>query len=243
MQEIFRANSNGDFASFNPVETGSYSISYLTWNTAFIGNDEGYSSKIFQTFRDNRLDIAMQLAQQNPYSQDAQGNVVMIDSTGFPLGYQSTSQEVLIPAFLAAYTNRDANSVSLNKFPVLPLPNWRITFDGLRNVKWISKFAKTITLSHAYRSTYSVGNYVSSLDYEEGIEEWPTLVNDATLNYYEKYEVNQITLNESFSPLFKIDLTLKNSLMARFEIKKNRTLNLGLAHLKHHFQSQHQHIV
>ena len=33
---------------------------------------------------------------------------------------------------------------------------------------------KTSTLSHAYRSTYSVGNYVSSLDYEEGIEEWPT---------------------------------------------------------------------
>ena len=40
MQEIFRANSNGDFESFNPVETGSYSISYLTWNTAFKGNDD-----------------------------------------------------------------------------------------------------------------------------------------------------------------------------------------------------------
>ena len=228
MQEIFRANSDGDFESFNPVETGSYSISYLTWNTAFIGNDESYSSETFQEFRDSRLAVAMQLAQKNPYSQDAQGNVLMVDSTGFPIGYQSTSQEVLIPAFLAAYTNRDANSVSLNKFPVLPLPNWRITFDGLRNVKWISKFAKTITLSHAYRSTYSVGNYVSSLDYKGGMEEWPTLVNDATLNYYEKYEVNQVTLNESFSPLFKIDLTLKNSLMARFEMKKNRTLSLGL---------------
>ena len=55
------------------------------------------------------------------------------------------------------------------------------------------------------------------------------MVNDATLNYYEKYEVNQVSLNESFSPLFKIDLTLKNSLMARFEMKKNRTLSLGLA--------------
>ena len=94
MQEIFRANSNGDFESFNPVETGSYSISYLTWNTAFKGNDESYSSEIFQKFRDNRMAIAMQLAQQNPYSQDAQGNVLIVDSTGFPIGYQSTSQEV-----------------------------------------------------------------------------------------------------------------------------------------------------
>ena len=136
---------------------------------------------------------------------------------------------MLIPAFLSAYTNRNPNSVSFKKFPVLPLPNWRITFDGLRNVKWISNFAKTITLSHAYRSTYSVGNYVSSLDYQGGMEEWPTLVNEATLNYYEKYEVNQVTLNESFSPLFKIDLTLKNSMMFRCEIKKNRTLSLGLS--------------
>ncbi len=222
-QVIFRANSNGEFNKYNPVETGSYSISYLTFNTAFNINNDNYSSATFQNFRKNRLDVAMILAQENPFSQDAQGNVVIVDSTGFPVGYQSTSQEVLVPAFLAAYTGRNISSSSLSKFPSIPLPNWRITFDGLRNVKWISRFTKTITLSHAYRSTYSVGNYVTNLDYSGNNDL------DGAGNFYDKYEVNQVTVNESFSPLFKIDMTFKNSLMARFEVKKNRTLSLGLS--------------
>ena len=222
-QVIYRANSYGKFNKYNPVETGSYSISFLTFNTAFNINNDNYSSTTFQNFRKNRLDVAMILAQGNPFSQDAQGNVVIVDSTGFPVGYQSTSQEVLIPAFLAAYTGRNVSSSGLSKFPSIPLPNWRITFDGLRNIKWISRFTKTITLSHAYRSTYSIGNYVTNLDYSGNNDL------DGAGNFYDKYEVNQVTVNESFSPLFKIDMTFKNSLMARFELKKNRTLSLGLS--------------
>ena len=227
-QEIFRADEDGVFQSYSPTETGSYSISYLTFNTAFIAHDEDYLSSVFQDFRDNRLTVAMHLASQNPSSQDAGGNVIMTES-GYPKGYQSTSQEVLIPSFLAAYTGRNVSSKTLNKFPKIPLPNWRITFDGLRNIQWISKFINNITLSHSYRSTYSVGSYVTSLDYVSGFDEWPSVVNDATDNYYEKYEINQVTINENFSPLFKIDLTFKNSLQARFEIKKNRTLSLALS--------------
>ena len=41
-----------------------------------------------------------------------------VEEVFITVGYLSTSQEVLIPAFLAAYTGKDANSVSLNKFPV-----------------------------------------------------------------------------------------------------------------------------
>jgi cell surface protein SprA len=109
------------------------------------------------------------------------------------------------------------------------MPNWRINFDGLRNVKWIKKRLNNIILSHSYQSTYSVGNYVTSLDYEQGFEDWPNEVNEATLNYFDKYEINQVTLRESLNPLIKVDMTFKNSLMARFEIKKERTLNLGLS--------------
>ena len=40
-----------------------------------------------------------------------------------------------------------------------------------------------IILSHSYQSTYSVGNYVTSLDYEAGFDEWPNTINESTLNY------------------------------------------------------------
>ena len=70
---------------------------------------------------------------------------------------------------------------------------------------------------------------MTSLDYQEGFEQWPSLVNEATLNYFDKYEINQVSLRESLNPLIKIDMTFKNSLMARFELKKERTLSLGLS--------------
>jgi cell surface protein SprA len=223
-QEIFRYDDIvNDYQSFNTIENGSHSISFISWNTAFIRDAENHSNQTFQEFRNNRITIANRLANENPYDNS------IVDSTGFPLGYQSTSQEVLIPAFLAAYAGKNPSTVSLNKFPNIPMPNWRINFDGLRNVKWIKKRLNNIILSHSYQSTYSVGNYVTSLDYEHGFEDWPNKVNEATLNYFDKYEINQVTLRESLNPLIKVDMTFKNSLMARFEIKKERTLNLGLS--------------
>lgn len=224
VQEIYRFDSDlGDYDSFNSIENGSHSISFISWNSAFIKDDDNYSNATFQQFRQNREIIANRLADSNPYDNS------IVDSTGYPLGYQSTSQEVLIPAFLAAYSGKNASSVGLNNFPNIPLPNWRINFDGLRNLKWIKKRMNNIVLSHSYQSTYSVGNYVTSLDYEAGFDEWPNAINEATLNYYDKYEINQVTLRETLNPLFKIDLTFKNSMTARLEIKKERTLSLGLS--------------
>ena len=223
-QEIYKYDPNlGDYESFNTIENGSHSISFISWNTSFIKDDDNYSNATFQQFRDNREVIANRLAGSNPYDNS------IVDSTGYPLGYQSNSQDVLIPAFLAAYSGKNASSVGLNNFPNIPLPNWRINFDGLRNLKWIKKRMNNIVLSHSYQSTYSVGNYVTSLDYEEGFDQWPNAINEATLNYYDKYEINQVTLRESLNPLFKIDMTFKNSMTARLEIKKERTLSLGLS--------------
>ena len=224
VQEIYRFDSDlGDYDSFNSIENGSHSISFISWNSAFIKDDNNYSNATFQQFRQNREIIANRLADSNPYDNS------IVDSTGYPLGYQSTSQEVLIPAFLAAYSGKNATSIGLDNFPNIPLPNWRINFDGLRNLKWIKKRMNNIVLSHSYQSTYSVGNYVTSLDYEAGFDEWPNMINEATLNYYDKYEINQVTLRESLNPLFKIDMTFKNSMTARLEIKKERTLSLGLS--------------
>ena len=223
-QEVFRYDSSiGGYNSFNNIENGSHSISFISWNSAFIKDAENHSNITFQEFRNNRKIVADRLALLNPYDNS------IVDSTGYPLGYQSTSQEVLIPAFLAAYSGKSAASIRLNNFPNIPLPNWRINYDGLRNIKWIKKMVNNIILSHSYQSTYSVGNYITSLDYERGIDEWPLNINEATLNYYDKYEINQVTLRESLSPLFKIDMTFRNSLSARLEIKKERTLSLGLS--------------
>ena len=115
----------------------------------------------FNNFRNNRLIIAKQLAQNNP---NFNGGLDPI--TGFPTeyvtylgdtfqtligGYGGTSQEVMIPAFLAAYAGSNPSNSRLTAFPSIPLPNWRINYNGLMQVKFIKKRFKTFTLGHAYR--------------------------------------------------------------------------------------------
>jgi len=235
-QEYWRADSTGSFQSFSPIETGGFSVSIISWSTAFLKDDEQYSSKTFARFRNYRNEIAKRLAAENP---DFKGGLDPL--TGFPIeyyidiygdtiytgGYGQSSQDVIIPAFIAAYTGKDAIGVSLNKFPKIPLPNWRITYDGLTKIKFIKRYFETFTLGHAYRSSYSVGSFSSNLDYKD--QNGDVQMNLNNMSYHSKYDINQVSINEQFSPLFKLDMTWKNSLIARFEIKKSRMLSLSLS--------------
>ncbi len=222
-QEYYRWSPDDNiFLSFSPTEQGSYSISFISFRTAFGKDDESSSSKVFETFRNYRNEISKRVASENPnYSG-------MIDSTGFPEGYGATSQDVLIPSFLAAYSAQGPLSISLRSMPIIPLPNWRINYDGLMQVKFIKKRFQTFTLGHAYRSTYSLGSYITSLDYDDNGTGWSSTINPNTGNYFSYYEIGQVTINEQFSPLIKVDMTWKNSLITRIEVKKNRVLNLSL---------------
>ena len=130
----------------------------------------------------------------------------------------------MIPAFLAAYSGRNPNNSKLTAFPAIPLPNWRITYDGLIQIPAIKKRFKTFSFAHAYRSTYSVGSYTTNLDYGDGDQ-----INLNNMSYHVSREISQVTINEQFSPLFKVDVIWKNSLITKFEIKKSRILVLSLA--------------
>ena len=121
------------FASFSEMQQGQYSISFISWRTAFFRDNDNSESIIFQRFRNYRNEIARRIASQNPnYSG-------IIDSTGFPEGYGAASQDVIIPSFLAAYSGKGALGVSLSSMPTIPLPNWRINYDGLMQIKFIKK--------------------------------------------------------------------------------------------------------
>ena len=229
--EYFRWDDfQNKFNHFSPMETGGYSVSFISWGTAFKRDNDDYESSTFSKFRGYRADIARQLAANNPNF-----NGYLDPKTGFPVeyanndtiltgGYGATSQEVMIPAFLAAYGGKNPANSKLTAFPAIPLPNLRITYDGLIRVPAIKKRFKTFSLGHAYRSTYSVGNYTTNLNYGDGDN-----ININNMSYHVSREISQVTINEQFSPLFKIDMTWKNSLITKLEIKKSRVLSLSLA--------------
>ncbi len=215
------------YGHFTPTENGNFSISFVSINTAFakdIKKDgDNHFSETFVKFRDNTLVVAQRLAQDNPHYSGT------LDSTGYPSGYSITSQQVLIPAFLSAYTGRPAGTGDIKtQFPAVPKPNWRITYDGLSKYAWVQKYFSSVTLSHAYRSSYSINAYTSNLLYTQDEQGFTTALNDKK-DYINKYDIGQVTLSEQFAPLASIDMSWKNSLLTRFEIKKDRNLSLSLA--------------
>ncbi len=225
-------NIQDKFNHYSPMETGGHSISFISWGTAFKSDNDDYESSTFSQFRGYRADIASQLAANN---SNFNGGIDPL--TGYPIeqtvvgqdtivtgGYGATSQEVMIPAFLAAYSGRNPNNSKLTAFPAIPLPNWRITYDGLIQIPAIKKRFKTFSFAHAYRSTYSVGSYTTNLDYGDGDQ-----INLNNMSYHVSREISQVTINEQFSPLFKVDVMWKNSLITKVEIKKSRILALSLA--------------
>ena len=229
--EYFRWDDDiSAFNSFTPTESGSFSISFISLATAFRSDNDNNESVTFNNFRNYRNDIAKQLAANNP---NFNGDIDPI--TGYPTeydngdtvltgGYGATSQEVMIPAFLAAYTGTNPSNSKLTAFPKIPLPNWRITYDGFIKIPYIKERFRQFTIGHSYRSTYSVGSYQTNLNYVDGDE-----INMENMSYHVAREISQVTINEQFSPLFKIDMIWKNSLLTKLEFKKSRVLALSLA--------------
>lgn len=219
--EYFRTNSAGDFNSFSAIDQGNFSISWLSINTAFSKDNDDFSSDVFNKFGEYRTVLSKRFASLNPNSSG------IVNDSGYVDGYNSTSQEVLTYAFLAAYSGKDPNKISLNPFPKTPLPNWRITYDGLSKLAFAKKLFQSVTLSHGYRSSYNVNSYASSLLYKPD-----GTARDQANNFISRLEFTQISITEQFSPLIGIDMNWKvkkNTLSTRLEYKTDRNLALTFA--------------
>ncbi|MCX6321531.1 MAG: cell surface protein SprA [Bacteroidia bacterium] len=238
VSSYYVADNNGNFpdSTRNRIISGNFSISVISWGTAFekISKKNDYVSPTFEAFKNNAIIISGRRAAErqkidpgyDPNTDPLTGNPV---DGPFKSGYGNTSREVLIPAFIAAYTKSNPKKVGLETFPgvLRMMPNWRINFDGLSKFEFIQRIFKSVNLMHQYRSTYQIGSFTTNMSYEVdggGINR----IRDLQNNYIQQYEINVVSINEQFSPLINIDLNWKNSLTTRFEWKKSRTVSLNL---------------
>lgn len=227
-QHYFRYNEmTNDFDIFTPTNNGNFTMSYFMAGTAFVHSDST-TSKLFQNLMDYRKIIAERIARNNPQWIE-QVNEYIYDSIAgdyFPRGYSSSSMDVLFYSFVAAYTGKDPNTITLNPFPRIPLPNWTLTFNGLTNIPAVGKIFKTFNISHSYKSNYAINSWASNVYYDE----------NNTVQTYEnsdiiipRYDISQIVLNEQFTPLIGIDVGLQNSMTFNLQFKKSRTLTLSFS--------------
>ncbi len=222
---------------------GSFTITTVSLASSFdSGNSKnGYHSKAFEKFRKNRDIITRRW--ENKFNGITYPNSGFIAQAGMggntyyaQIGeaVNENSSDVLIPAFLAAYTGRNVRSISLNPFPTLSslLPNWRITYDGLTSFPWFKDKFKNLILSHAYTSQYSVGSYQSFsswIDAGNGLGFIKTLDDTPLPAPSSIYDISAVSLIEQFNPLFGAEGTMNNNLIIKARYNHTRALNLSIS--------------
>ncbi len=234
--ELFKDTTGfSGLTRLNPYAMGSFSISYISYQTLFSKFDPNEVSETFKQFEANRATLSQRLKGENVY---AQNNPVGPD--GYVQGYGRYAQDVLIPAFLAAYTDKDPNSISLiksdnpnlrsNPFSgLLPKPNWNITYNGLSRLKPFEKIFTNFTIRHGYNSTLSMNSFNTALLFQDPFRVgYPFFRDTLTGNYIPYFLVPNITISEQFSPLLEVDMTFTNQLSTRVEYRKSRQLSLSL---------------
>lgn len=230
---------SGEFARLNPYTMGSFSISYISFQTLFEKQHINDVSEAFLKFQDNRIVLSERLARQNPY-WEALPDTEKFLPDGFYNGYGRYAQDVLLPAFLAAYTNKDPGSISLikqsnpgirsNPFAgILPKPNWRVTYTGLSRLPLFEKIFSNFTISHGYTGTLSMNSFNSDLLFRDPFAlSYPGFIDTLTGNFIPYFLVPNISIMEQFAPLIDIDMQFTNQFTTRFEYRKSRQLSLSL---------------
>lgn len=228
------------YADMPTAYSGSFTMTSCAIATALSSSkaDTGYDSAPFNTFLDNIHTMRGRVENQY-YGHDYPDGGFMRDlpQAGMPFdpevgGVSETSSDVLIPAFVAAYTGRNPSRQWLSPFPSFSavLPNWRITYDGLINLGNLRNIFKSFTLSHAYQCTYAVGSYSSFLNWVsvDGTNLGFTL-DEITGNPIPSspFNISSVTLTERFAPLIGVNVTLKNELQLNAEYRDQRTLTLN----------------
>ena len=224
--EQYDISDDGTYNSRSPYTYGNFSITTVLLKTSFKKSDE-FQSSPFQDFRDNRIVIANRLAERYYGST----NFPINPEDGFPLGFGKNSQNVLLPAFMAAYTGlgignsgfgESANKISLGIFRNAPVPNWTIKYSGLMRYKFFKDRFKRFSLQSSYKASYTVNSFRSNFEYDQD----PNGV-DTGGNFYARTIVSNVNLVEQFNPLMRVDFEMKSSFKFLAELKKDRALSMS----------------
>lgn len=224
-QEIFSLNEETDrFEAFSPSRGGSYNISFLSINTAFEKQSDNESAA-FEQFARNIEIMRTRLNQQ-------------AENLGIEGRYDTLAQDVLVPAFIAAYTEQDANTARTAPLPKIPLPNWRLDYAGLSKIPALSEVFSSINVTHGYRSVFSISNYTNNIFYNQGVSLENNILDYPIANQPDPsdstrllpvYNIQQVTIAEQFTPLIGINVRTKTNFTTRFELKRDRNLSLNVS--------------
>ena len=218
---------------------GSYTRTHIALATALksFKADDNYRSETFDKFIENIPIVVNRLQEQymgTTYPDRGFLHDVQLGGKTYDIqkgAVNPSSSDVLIPAFMAAYSGKDAKKISTNPFPGIKaiLPNWRVTYDGLMRIPFFKKLFKAFNLNHAYQCVYNVGSFSSFTDWVsigEGLGFTKNVQTNGAIPS-SPYNISSVTVTEKFAPLVGFTATFFNDLSLNAQYDDQRTLTLN----------------
>ncbi len=234
--EEFRKKGNTgttteDWIQLAQIENGSFTMSYFAMNTLF-GRD---SQELFDQFIANTKTVSDEFDYDTGFSIPNIGDPHTQDSvnSGYTYGLGKLNNEVIIPAFIAAYTDADPRETSQidfvtdprNDWRFLPLPNWTISYNGLSKLPWFKDRLSSFRIDHGYKSTLTINNY--NLNPEYDFADPYGDIREANGNYFTRWEIPEIAISEQFSPIIGFSMKTKKEYTLEFQYRRTRDLVLS----------------
>ncbi len=228
--EFFRWNPalgvDGEFEAQSPFETRTLTYSNVSFSSAFTTLGGDFESSVFDRLLTNRREVSQLLGSQNPNSDQL--------TSGYYDGYGDTQQDVVIGAFMTSFSNRSVNDRNVNPVRNMPLPNWSLNYNGLKNFEFMKKKLKNFVIRHSYSNTVSVSGMQTNLNATFDNGGFAT-ARDLNNNFIPGMVVQNVAVSERFSPLIGLDATWMiktkgkpQGLITKFEYKKDRNATLSL---------------
>ncbi|MCB0844663.1 MAG: cell surface protein SprA, partial [Bacteroidetes bacterium] len=229
--------TNEEYRTFDPLNGGNFTMSYIFFPTAFEYGGEDNESQAFEDFSNNRVEISRRLSARNPNTSRLSGRTELTPG-GYENGYLGSNQDVLISSFLSAYGVFSSSKIALETFPKVPLPNWSVNYNGLSNLPFLKKYFNSVTLKHTYRGTYSVSNYNNNLN-AELVGGYPAAIDTVGQdmfgqieNYYAQNNIQTVQIMEQFAPLLGVNVNMKNGATAQIDYKRGRQMTFNIGNLQ-----------
>ncbi|HCN47783.1 MAG TPA: cell surface protein SprA [Chryseobacterium sp.] len=225
-------NSNFTHTGFNYTNGGvpdpdfTFANEMVTYSnsTMLLGTSFKQGQAVYQALRENARALSQQLG----------GPGAALDNNGFAQHYSIGNAYVLIPAFRAAMEGKSVTPMGNPKKSGFPLPNWRITYSGLKNIPIISGQFTKFDVLHSYTATYTATGIQSNVDYHgnpngyyQSVDNLGNVIKDGG-DKINPYTFAQVGYVESFSPLIGIDVTMRNNMQFGLQYNKTRMMVLGL---------------
>ena len=219
------------------TQSGQFTMTTISIKSAFDGMgspEDGFHSASFDRFRNSLDDYRNRVEARYKgavYPRTAGDDYAGKTFDPQNAGVKKYSADVLVPAFLNAYTGYEGLSI----FPALTsiLPNWSIRYSGLSNMTFFQNIFKSVNLNHSYKSVYAVGSYHSysafmsymgnDLGFIEGEVGGQKVPVPNSM-----YDVSQVSINEAFSPLIGVDVTMRNNMTFKVEYRTTRVIGLSM---------------